>query len=461
MKLSSRLAIMTSFATLLAFAGLIPLGRWHDEYLTLYSYHASGSRFFVDRLLHWSPRPLSELLAYIYAAGVYATGSPLIGEFLLPFWLVFIAALLLPVLRNAGGFACAWVLLALLLLGHPVAEVFYWPFGTVAYLPTVAATALLLTLDWGGRIENDSGLAWVVAALLVAAASSEVGALFTCIYTLLLISSRSLGIRKSLPFVIPLLLALGVLYLQFTGRVVAANEVFGDPLVAHHPIVTALAVAKLAFFELAKGDIGHHFFTRLISGLATKALFFYGVYLTMSAREGHGDQRMRPILVVTSIFTAVLTIAAALYNFGSVCCERHATVRQEYVFIALGSLATYLAARWPSHRHRHAGIWLLCSLLIPLAASLPKLQREYLDYSETRQAGMMTWQSGRSVGPVMHMTQTMPGPITGGLYIEPGIYGRAAKSHSDAPWMLIFFNKQSVVVEPPSKKSSADAAQRP
>lgn len=442
MKFSTKLAIGISLVTLLVFAGLIPLGRWHDEYLTLHYYHASGSQFLKERLLHWSPRPLSEILVYIYALAVYQADSPLIIVFLIPFWLALVAALLGPVLRIGGAFACASVLLALLVLGHPIAEVFYWPFGAVAYLPTVAAATLLLTLDWSGQIEKSSGQLWMFIALTAAATSSEVGALFTAIYLLLLIASHRLnGNKRSILFVIPLLVSLAVLYMQFIGRVAAGNEVFGDPLVAHHSVATIFAVTKHVFFELLKGDSGNHSFTVLISGIVTKALFFGGVYLTMSARQDQSDQRTqrkRLILIAASLITAVLTMAAALYNFGSVCCERHATMRQEYVFIAIGSLATYLAVRWPTRNYRHAGTLLLCSMLIPLTADIPKLKTEYLNYSQTRLASEETWQSGHSAGPAMQITQTKPGPIIGGLYIEPGVYQRGSKVNNDVPWMLIF-----------------------
>jgi hypothetical protein len=37
MKLSARLVVVLSLATVLAFAGLLPLGPWHDEYFTLHN----------------------------------------------------------------------------------------------------------------------------------------------------------------------------------------------------------------------------------------------------------------------------------------------------------------------------------------------------------------------------------------------------------------------------------------
>jgi hypothetical protein len=459
MTLSAKFATAISLVTLLAFAGLIPLGRWHDEYFTLYHFHESGFPYLGERLLRWSPRPLSELLAYTYALAVYRFDSPLITEFLAIFWLMFVAAALWPVLHNDRAFLCASVLVALLLLGHPVAEVFYWPFATVAYLPTVAAALLLLTLDWGDQIGGLSGNAWIFFVLTIAAASSEVGALFSAIYVVLLLTTRSTEDgRGHLIFAFPLLLSGTVLYLQFTGRVATGGEVFGDPSVAHHPIATMSAVAKHLPFELLKGDSGHHAFTLLTSGLATKLLFFFGVYIVMSAKRECAPriQKRRLILAAAAIATATLTLAAALYNFGSTCCERHATIRQEYVFIAVGSIASYVAARWPSRSGRHAGLLLVCALLIPLAVAIPKLKTEYTGYAERLHANNQTWQSGRSSGSILRIEQAAPGPISGGQVIAQGTYQSGSPATNDVPWMLVFFGKKSAVVTAPNGEQSND-----
>jgi hypothetical protein len=71
MKWSATLAAVVSLVTVVAFAGLIPLGHWQDEYFTLYHFHESGFAYFGERLLHWSPRPLSEFFAYLYGLAVY------------------------------------------------------------------------------------------------------------------------------------------------------------------------------------------------------------------------------------------------------------------------------------------------------------------------------------------------------------------------------------------------------
>jgi hypothetical protein len=453
MKTSARLAIVVSLATLLAFAGLIPLGRWHDEYLALHDYHQAGIKFLWERLLHWSPRPLSELLIYFYSLIVYRAGSPLIGAFIAPFWIMLVAAILWPVICSRQGLLPACVLLAMLLLGHPVAEVFYWPFGVVAYMPTLTAVAMLLALDWGGWMETPAGNVWRFVALMTAAASSEVGALFTVLYIGLLIASGSLEKgRRGVIFSIPLLLSLTLLHLQYTGRVAKGNEVFGDPAVAHNPVRALLAVVKHVFFVLLKGDNRHHA-AALLAGLATKLLFLAGIYRAMSATPQTGvsprAQRMRLVLVVASLATAILIMAAAFYNFGSLCCERHDTVRQGYVLVALGSLATYLAIRSPSRNAGRAGPLLLLALLIPLATAAPGLMTEYRNYASVRRADSATWRSGRAAGPAMQVTQTMPGPITGGLYIEPGVYHRMTRANDDVHWMLSFFDKETAIVTAP------------
>jgi hypothetical protein len=464
MKTSGKLAIVVSIGIFLAFAGLIPLGQWHDEYQTLHEFHRRGIGFLWSRLLHWSPRPLSELLVYFYGLAVYHTGLPLIGAFIAPFWIALVAAVLAPVLYGRQGLLPACVLLAMLLLGHPVAEVFYWPFAVVAYLPTLAAAAMLLSLDWGGWTERPAGEAWRLVALTVAAASSEVGALFTTIYIGLLVVSGSLEReRRRLPLAVPLLLSLVVLYLQFAGRVANATEVFGDASLAHHPWNTLRYVGKHLLVVLLSSDNTHHPMA-LLAGLGTKLLFLVGIYDAVSVRGQRATspraQRMRLVLVTAALGTAVLITAASVYNFGSLCCERHDTMRQGYVLIALGSLATYLAVRSPSRRAGRAGRVLLLALLIPLASALPRLATEYRHYADTRRADAVTWHSGRAAGRAMQIDLAMPAPITGGLNAKPGTYDRRSAS-GELKRVLRFFDKRTVTVTAPAQQQDDSAKRGP
>lgn len=458
MKISNGLVILLSVVTVLAFAGLVPLGTWQDDFLYLHNYHQQGVDFLVDRLRHWSPRPLSEALIYFYALAVYHFGLPLIGVFTALFWLVLIAAVLLPPWLGKRGLFISVVMLAMLLLGHPVTEFFYWPDGVAAYLPTLAAAALLLALDWGGWSEKTAGVMWTFVALMIAAASFEVGAMFTIVYVGLLAATRSIGSRRHAALLmVPVLLSLFLLYLQFTGRVSQGSEVIGDTAVAHHPLASIIATAKRFPFELLKGDALGHKYTGLAEGLLIKVLFFVGLYLAMSAQPNYSSkrlQRMRLVLAVALVGTAALTMMAAFYNFGSLCCERHDTLRQNYVLIALGSIATLLAAHRPSRHHKFAGPLLLLALLIPMLAVSPRLVAEYRDYAAIVKARKATWRSGRAAGSDMKVTQTSPN-LTGNLYIEPGTYHRSADPKTDArpQWMLIFFNKQSAEFTSPVNPS--------
>lgn len=45
---------------------LIPIGHWQDEYTT-FTYISQNNSHFIYRIFHWSPRPLSEIIIFLYA----------------------------------------------------------------------------------------------------------------------------------------------------------------------------------------------------------------------------------------------------------------------------------------------------------------------------------------------------------------------------------------------------------
>lgn len=450
---SNRLVVLLSLVAVAVFACLIPLGTWQDDYLNLHQYAQGGADFFLERLLHWSPRPLSELFIWGYALAVHHFGRPLVGVFLAPFWLLLVLAALLPAWLGKRGLLPSSILLAMLLLGHPVAELFYWPDGAAAYLPTLAAALLPLTLDWAGWGDRRIAHKWIVLGLIVAAASSEVGAMFAIIYSVFMVAGRGTEDRRHiLMLAVPVLLSIGLLYLQYIGRVAQAGEVFGDVAVAHHPWASLLATGKRLPFELLGGDALGHRYVRLAEGLVIKLLLLAGLHQVLSRTMIASTPRMqrrRLVLALAAMATATATIAAAYYNFGELCCERHDTLRQGYVLIALAALATVLAVRWPGRRSALAAPLLTLALAIPLIHVAPRLIREYRDYAVIVRARSQTWREGRSSGPDMVFTQTQPN-ISGNLYLTPGTYRRSSDPHADqrAQWMMIFFDKQSITFTP-------------
>jgi len=86
------LAINGSAALLLTgvivlYLGLIGLGQWQaDEYDNFARLRTRGWHFFFDRL-HWSPRPISELILMMYGWTVNQVHQPLIAPFLGLLWI--------------------------------------------------------------------------------------------------------------------------------------------------------------------------------------------------------------------------------------------------------------------------------------------------------------------------------------------------------------------------------------
>ncbi len=461
-KAAALTTIVIALGVVALYAGLLPLGSWRDEFFQFHDIQQHGFQATVARLRHWSPRPLSEMLIYAYAEATNHVGRPLVTPFLAAFWALLLGAVLWPAWRHRTTLLAAVSLLAMMLLGHPVAEVFYWPVATAAYLPTVAAAAAILAIDFAGISTQRAGRTGIWLALLVASASSEVGALFTAIYAPLIMATSRRGNRRPAQALgVPLLLALTVLIAEYGGRVSTGIEVLGDPALAHHPLMVMRALVANLPYALIKGDDSGGASWALVTGMTSKLLFALGLYFLLSARRGTADtesQRMRLALGVASLATAALTLAASYYNFGVACCERHDTMRQIYVIVALGSAASWLAARWPSPRHGLGAPVLLLALSIPLSSALPKLLYDYRHYDDFLVARISTWQSGHGAGPTMQITQAPSGHIVGGAPLPNGEVARTSKGM--AGWIVRYFGKQSAIVVPAQHTPGGSDARR-
>ena len=79
--------------TIAVHLGLVDIGQWaYDEFAIISSYRDNGLIALSTRLFHWSPRPISEILIWIYGCLVNWTHRPLIGAFLGLLWLTLISA---------------------------------------------------------------------------------------------------------------------------------------------------------------------------------------------------------------------------------------------------------------------------------------------------------------------------------------------------------------------------------
>jgi hypothetical protein len=460
----------------IAYLALVPAGHWQtDEYLTLRSIRDGGLDFLVLRLKSWSPRPLSELLIYLYAQAVAAWSKPLIGEVLAPLWLVLLACATAPSLatrkRRAASLAASLLvplsIVCMFLLGHPVSEIFYWPMASMAYLPTLAAIAAIHGLTEYADLDRASTRPCILIALLVAALSTEVGAMFVFAYTLTALvtmgrdSQRRHGRSLFYWLALPLAASTLVLYSLVHGRVSANSEAFGDALYVHQLWPSVLAALPHAAWEFVSADSLNIDARHLLFGAMTKLAFFIGIFrLSRRSTACHARQRARIALALAAFALVPITLFTAYYQFGSMaCCERHATFRQCMVFIGLAASASFLAtltakATWPArHGWLKGEMALLVALVVGLAGSTGRLIHDHARFTALLSGREETWQSGRSVGKTMTVTQTPYGGIVGGYPIlDANEYSRDGQKHDAATVILDYFDKDNVIFTAPADR---------
>lgn len=447
-------------ATVFAFWGLTPIGVWIDEYSTLGAVRDQGLRFIYHWFFSWSPRPFSDMLIWFYGLVVMHVNKPLIAEALFPCWLLLTLFLLIPSTITRRGFVASFALLALFLLGHKVAQVFYWPIGAFAYMPTLAGIGALLALDFAGYTETKNGRVFALVALLMAATSSEIGAVFSAGYCILgFMASSYTHDRLRAHWVIPFATSLIILAILYTGRVETNSEVLG-----HHSInlnfLDAVRLAIAPFFrELIGTDIRQQSTIFILSEIASKIAFFVAVYLIFSKEKQvpwERGQLMRLALATALLGANFIVIAASYYHFGELCCERHATMRQCFVFIALGSLALFAGRTFPIRSEAIGTILLIVSIALPLATAAPNLLADYRDSRTIIDARNSMWKSGQAPGSSMTVKIVPAAHIAGGFPFPPP--GRYTEGQGGifVNWLMHYFGKKSVDFQASSSSDNSD-----
>lgn len=451
----------------------IPYALWQgDEYNYFHTLQEQGVAFAWHRLFFWSPRPLSELLITLYGFAVAHWHQPLIGIFLGSVW--FGCALLAfgPLLATRGNtqprLCLAALTMMLLLLGHPIADLHYWPMGTVAHLPVMAAaTCLTMSVITGCLTPRLEAL-----CLSIALASSEEGLFLAgaCLgLRMLLNSPRNHGdIISKRWLLLPALLGLLVLWRLIAGRM-------GLPHPHHTPtegrLLASLGAAIGPFFHnllmlqpneiSAGGAIGGS----VRDGILLKAL----IALASAAlcRAAGWRPPLRPVLglIIAFAITAYLMIAAAYYEFGFLCCQRHETARLDLSALTALLLGAAIPHRFTSGSTAHgpaspvfpvgrrSAMLIACGCMILFTVETARWR--YADmrlFLATRaveaQARTATWASGHTSGPHMTLTQGANTPLFSYWPWQPGLY-RWGGQGWDVQSMMAFFGKQSLTVRPP------------
>jgi hypothetical protein len=229
-----------------------------------------------------------------------------------------------------------------------------------------------------------------------------------------------------------------------------------DALYLHLPF-TSLLVAIPQFVGEFAGLSPQISAPDVLIGLFVKALFFVGFRWCWQKADPMGTPVCGLLLFALALLGATyLMIAAAYYQFGFLCCERHDTLRQCWFILALASLAVWstrfsirsqLASR---QLDSLAPIPIVFAALVPFAARLPDLVHDYRLYPRAISARVETWQSGLARDDSSMKFHTSPnGKVIEGFDLPPGQYVLA----KDLPWhirgVMLFFHKQSLKVLPP------------
>ena len=471
-------ALVALVLIILLYAGLIPLGQWQaDEYDDFGKLAGMGWPALWQRL-EWSPRLFSELIFHAYGFMVNYLRRPLIAPFLGLLWCGPLVSALYTAWqssRESPGHSrlpellAGFGLLAAFLTSGPLFEVFYWPAGAVAYLPTLSATLLLFLQTANGRLALPEGRRLAALCLTIAALSSEMGATWVVAYAFVAGVARAAqaATRKrkqtevegghAIWLWLPALLAVAVLAIVRLNRFHAAEEpvrVLSATL--SHPLASAWAAERQLLQEILGWTPRYHRWMGLSPRLVAELLVASGAALCLS-QSGKPLARARSGVFVFSLsllLACFLTLAAAYLHFGAAVGERHEIIRNCWIQlsltgIALGWLSSPKLEAWRqgSTAFRIAPVLLVAGVLA--VWHVKPLFREYSVYGPVAEAIERNFRSGFQPGrrEMVFVPPPNRGVITAAT-IAPGTYARSAPGSDYAGYMLNYFEKEILVVRP-------------
>ena len=403
------------------YAGQLGLGRWQsDEFMLFTSLRAHGWTALLPRLVY-SPRPFSETVLFLYGTAVLKHGRPLIEPFLAVLWAgvigtaVMAAHQVLPPSRSRLAVALALVLtlFAFVLATNAVTEVFYWPMAAAAYLPTAGACVVLMFLL--ARPLDRARRAGCGLALLVAAASSEMGAVLAIgfagaalLEALLRARPGWPGVRAALregawwlwPGLLGLLvMAIIVLVRASVPRLGAEEQPYGGHLAAS----LRAALPQLALALVGGGDAAP---AAVLRACLAKLLFAasFALVWRQADQDGAPSGRWHAVLAAGIGLTALFSIVAAYVHYGDLCCQRQSTTRFWLIdLLAILAMRWALGLWWPPHRDRlRRWAWLppllLALSLFPMLSRTGGLMQDYTNRNFAANGRARTWRSGERTG---------------------------------------------------------------
>ena len=438
------LPLLAALPVLAAYAALLPAGRWQgDEYWLGWSIAQHGWDALLDRVTGRSPRPLAELLTYVYLSLSNAIERPLVGYFLAFLWLASLAGV--AIIGWAGRVRqpvmLAVLLFVLLLLLAKPGEMFYWPMGAAAYLSCWAGLAAATMLH---RTTNGQHWIALTLSLSVAALSAEIGALTVLFYVIpvgVVFFRRRLMYRLR-PLILPALGAAVVCLVVLHGRMQSYEVMDAESgLAGSWP---ASLLAAVPTFARKAADVRG---TPLLAGAAIKLLLL--VCLAPGEQQADQEQRRLSVLWAVALLLGVFaSVVLAYHQFGTLCCERHATMRQGMLILALATASGLCSSALLLQRQ----IVLAALLVVLLAIRAVPLYADWHMMSDILAARQRTWQSARNHGDTMTLFVVPASQILNSEALPAGRFSRFSDSVADIPFyasaIMNRFGKQAVIIAP-------------
>jgi hypothetical protein len=245
------------------------------------------------------------------------------------------------------------------------------------------------------------------------------------------------------PLLLPALCGAAVCLTVLHGRMEGPSEAWdtGSGLAGNW--AASLLAAVPTFAREAVGIAG----LPLAAGMAIKLLLLFCL---------PADERQAPRLAVAWALALVLgafgSVVLAYHEFGTLCCERHATLRQSMLLMALVALAGLLGGTLPAARR----VVLAALLLVLLGVRAAPLSAEWRGLGDVMAARQRSWASAVASGDAMTLYLSAPGAITNADSLPAGRFARTTEQpFGDTPWfawgIMARFGKHDLTIVPPGQ----------
>ena len=423
-------------AILALHATLLPEAHWRGDEFICSAFARDGHLAYLwrQRIGGWSPRPLSESVFYVYCRLAAALQRPLTIPFIAMLWIALFASTLASMRTTAPPRLLAGLATCcMFLLGHPVGEMFYWPAGAVAYVSTLAAASLAVFLLIDDRGRCWSGTLALSATLAACAACSEAGACLTVLLAPALAALRWRHPGRALALSLPGLGVVGFVFWEVAGHRVGSAEAVG-----HLTVWQSLRPVPSDLWREAR----HLWPARLAFLLGMR-------WCTARTRPKAGA--LMACAVVLPLAAAAVA-AASWHQFGALCCERHESLRQCWMVLALAAAGSASVRLWTvGDRTAAFGPGML--MLACLIGIVPRLQPILHDIRLMDTITMIRredWRGGRA--PTASMQYYLPpvAMVAGPDGIPTGHFTEPALESWSAHGMMLFFHKHRITILPPA-----------